>query len=772
MTAIHPVAACLITNDDYNPDEIKRLLASLDGVADHIFVSYNGQRGKLPWYKWTDIPVTYETTQWTDDFAAARNHSFSLVPRDEFEWYMWLDTDDIFVVDGDLDEMFESLDEMSRGIFLRYDYAIDPETGAVVVEQWRERFLSTKYEWTWRYPIHEVCIGAPNTQFAKRDDAHIEHLRKSGEERGARDRNRRIISKALRENPNEPRYLYYFAAETLALADSMEPGAERNEVIDASIQAFRKFIQSVHEVTDDVYMANTRIADLYRMKGDHNKAIDVDLQSIKFYPTWPDGFLGAAKSLMELKDWMRMEGFADLAIQAKKPTTTTSIESMNSSFTPYMLRGIARGEQGNLEGALEDLEKAREFWNPPGGDLDDRIEAIKKRLEGGVEDGTDLRLSLRNTRKEKSIAFYTNPLVEPWHPELEKISGAGGAETCIMRLAPRFAADGWRVAVYGTPGPYRGVHEGVEYWDSDEFSNEEEFSALITSRAPIMDPNPIGAKKIFLWMHDVNVGHALNETYANHDGIIALTHWHARHLNRLYGIPMENLLVIPNGIELDLFPREVALADRSAGHDPRFIYSSSPDRGLENLLHLWPSIRELFPGATLDIFYGWNIIDKLITGPNANPYLKMFKENIMYMIQALEPHGVTAHGRVPQSELAQHMLNVDVWAYPTDFMETFCITALEMQAAGVIPIVSELAGLTETVPNPRVRVDGWPKNVTYQRQFLDTLEATLSGEEVFGKQKYEGRLFAEQFSWDNVYDIWLSTLASAGVGAAEREVVA
>jgi hypothetical protein len=38
----------------------------------------------------------------------------------------------------------------------------------------------------------------------------------------------------------------------------------------------------------------------------------------------------------------------------------------------------------------------------------------------------------------------------------------------------------------------------------------------------------------------------------------------------------------------------------------QLIYASSYDRGLDNLLNLWPKIKAQVPQASLKIFYGWN----------------------------------------------------------------------------------------------------------------------------------------------------------------------
>lgn len=754
------VAACIIAGDAYNEEEVKKLLKSLEPHVAGIFVNYNGSKSKLNWQQFTSTPLVYKKFKWESNFSLARNQSFSLVPKDEFDWYMWIDTDDFLVGEpGAMDELLESLDEYTEGVFLRYAYAVDPDTGAVVVEQWRERILSTKVEWNWVYPIHEVCRSVSGVQYAKRDQLFIQHQRTDGEDRGARERNRKIIFKAAQENPEEPRYQFYLAGETLAEASTEDDPRRKAELIDMAIDAYETYRGMVTELTDDVYLATERMAELYRMKNDHGKALESDLECIAIYPEWPDGYVGAAKSCMELQDWPRMQAFARMATKCAKPSTAASIEPQMSGFTPMFLLAIATEELGDDKAALEYYKKARDIWRPGGasGDtLDEKISYLED-YEGSKDSDErwTLRKKLRGTKPEKSIAFYTQPIPEVWHPITFEQGGHGGAETCIIKLAPYFEADGWRTVVFGTPGEHRGIHEGVEWWNSDEYLPTEKFNTLISSRSVIpFDVKPIHDKS-FLWMHDVNIGEEDGKVFNNADKIIGLTNWHTNHLHNLYDIPRDKLVVVPNGVDISRFRKE----DWNKENKYKFIYSSSPDRGLDTVLGLWHIIKENIPEAELHIFYGWEIIDKI---SGRVPYLAEFKAKCIATIEANggESGGIFQHGRINQDALASHMNSCSIWLYPTDFMETFCITAVEMQLAGVIPLASNLAALNETI-NPDVpKVTGWPKNNGYQIEFLRVLNAMLQQDEWMAQAREENREYAEQFSWDNAYAKWNDLIRS------------
>src|ERR1041385_3562399 len=260
----------MILGDAYDRKELKVLAKSLKGAQiDKLFIAYNGKtRSSLGWYfdfmGEIGLPFKVEKFAWEDDFSVARQQSFDMVPKDEFQWIMWIDSDDELYAPTPLREIIDSVDEYSVGIFLRYDYAFDENNDRVIVEQWRERLLRSDVNWHWKHPIHEVCLGPPGTQFAKRDGAYIRHQRQSGQLHGARDRNRKIIAKAMRERPNEPRYKYYFAGETLALADEEEDWNKKVELANAAILAYKQYQQLAPDVTDDYYISQCRIAECYR----------------------------------------------------------------------------------------------------------------------------------------------------------------------------------------------------------------------------------------------------------------------------------------------------------------------------------------------------------------------------------------------------------------------------------------------------------------------------------------------------------------------------
>lgn len=763
------IALALITGDSWKKDEIKQLGASVAPFIDGLFVSYNGSSRRLPrWAKYfPGVPIEWGRFEWCDDFAAARNHSFSLIPKNEFDWVMWLDTDDVLVGGENIQSVIDSLDPYTDGVMLKYDYAVEPTTGVVVVEQWRERLLKLSSDWKWRYSIHEVAYAGLFTQMAHRDGVSVRHLRKSGEDRGARVRNRKILAREIKSPDCDSRYLFYYAAEAMS---AMTETSDRAEFIargEAAILAFRNYMQR-GEVNDDLYTANLRVAEIQYQLGRFNDAIDTNLQGIKLIPQWPDAYVGIAKAAMELSDWERMWSFADIALKMPANESTGARESLNAGFMPLLLRGIASHEMQNYESALADLSAARDIWEPPDGTLGKRIAEIEDTIAEGKPTAKELRKQLRGTRQDKSICFFTALIPDTWHPSTLAERGAGGAETMIMELAPRFAAEGWRTVVFGTPPKgSEGVYEGVEYWNMQDFRHDEPFTVFVSSRSARVLDQPIAAPTKLLWLHDVNGGPGNPAKLDAH--FVALSSWHAQHLMTLYGIEQDRMSVIPNGVDIGRWPDPRIDGRRS----PKFIYASSYDRGLETVVSLWPEIARFAPDAELDIYYGWHFIDKAIeANPDGTAGLQRLRNEIPQLIEYYNKAGigrVTEHGRVGPAALAEAHSAASFWLYPTSFMETNCITAVEMQAAGVLPLTSDLAALQETVAVPWLRLDGWPLNVDYQRRYLTQLEGLLLDDKQTEKlrelSRRQGRAHAERYHWDAIFPRWLQLLERLGVKA-------
>lgn len=180
----------------------------------------------------------------------------------------------------------------------------------------------------------------------------------------------------------------------------------------------------------------------------------------------------------------------------------------------------------------------------------------------------------------------------------------------------------------------------------------------------------------------------------------------------------------------------------------KLFWGSSYDRGLDVLLFMWPDIKKEYPEAELHICYGWNLFD---IANRTNPERMEWKKSVQRMMQA---DGIVHHGRVSQPELKKIREQCGIWAYPTYFTEINCITALECQSDGVVPVTMDLAALEETVGSG-VKVKGKITEMEVQEKYQKELISMMGDEQRWNKESKKGKKFAKKYHWDKLATKWI-----------------
>lgn len=296
----------------------------------------------------------------------------------------------------------------------------------------------------------------------------------------------------------------------------------------------------------------------------------------------------------------------------------------------------------------------------------------------------------------------------------------GGSETSIVHMARELAKLGHAVAVYAKVPGDGAVIDGVEYRHYHRFFQEgagARFDALISFRC--FEPFLLGrvAPRMIFWTGDAydqpaltHFGHqALQQ---NIDLILCVSNWQRQSFIDTFGLRPDKLVATRNGFCEALVP--------AASHRDwsRCAYSSTPFRGLEFLLRMFPHMRQRMPTMRLDVFssmkvYGW-------TG-------EADQQSFGALYKAAEQPGVTLHGSVPQPRLLEHLSRSGLFLYPNTFAETSCMAAIEAQACGSIVITTARGALSETVENGKTGIclRGEPAASDYQREFITTATQLL-----------------------------------------------
>jgi glycosyltransferase involved in cell wall biosynthesis/2-polyprenyl-3-methyl-5-hydroxy-6-metoxy-1,4-benzoquinol methylase len=330
--------------------------------------------------------------------------------------------------------------------------------------------------------------------------------------------------------------------------------------------------------------------------------------------------------------------------------------------------------------------------------------------------------SPENYGKGLDIVFFIGHGVEEWTPKSVETSGIGGSELMAIEMSKRLAGLGHSVRVYAGSDPVNeGIYDGVEYRTSNKYQDLECDVLVVSRRADMLaDHFNITAKIKLLWVHDTTPLAYTNELLLKADKILCLSEWHKQNVINVCNVHPEHILVTRNGIDISLFENKNIKRNKL-----KAINASSPDRSWPILLDIWPKIKAKVPQAELHLYYGfknWEFSARF-------DQLQMDLINrLKDQIKRLEPLGVVFHDRISQEELANEFLSAGVMLHPTFFTETFGITFVNAQAAGLKIVSSSIAALNEVVDDRGMLINGIWTDESYKNEFIEAAIKALTDE--------------------------------------------
>ena len=242
-------------------DELNNKIQKL--IADEIIIVDTGSTDKTKEIacKFTNKLYNFE---WIDDFAAARNYSFSKSTK---EFVMWLDADDIILSD-DIKKFIElknNLDSNIDTVMMKYNVQFDEDDNPIC-SYYRARLLKRKNNPLWSGPVHEVVTPYGNILYSEIAICHKKlHP-------GSIDRNVKIYDKFIKDgNKLSPRQEFYYAREL-----------SYNKRYKESIGMFNKFLNSKDGWVEDNIRACIDLANLYESIGSKDKILSTLFRSFEF----------------------------------------------------------------------------------------------------------------------------------------------------------------------------------------------------------------------------------------------------------------------------------------------------------------------------------------------------------------------------------------------------------------------------------------------------------------------------------------------------------
>jgi len=339
----------------------------------------------------------------------------------------------------------------------------------------------------------------------------------------------------------------------------------------------------------------------------------------------------------------------------------------------------------------------------------------------------------------KTLVFHTEFVFGIWDPKNPSLTQyVSGSEIMAKNLGIHLSKLGFKVFIFGNFVDFNYNYEckidGVEFLDNTKYKSWIEthyIDYLIVSRNPTNVYYLPNIQNVYLWIHDV---YPLFEFVQSHrtkfKGVFSLCNWHKKCIADEFSIPLNQIKVTRNAIDILRFQKDVEKTPL------RFIYSSSPDRGLSYLLQLFPKIVERYPEATLHIFCNHKFI--------SNSDLESIKKH----------DSIFLNKRVNQEQIAEEYLKSDFWFYPTGFTETYCITAVEAQAAGCMCVTLDIGSLKEIVGDRGIVLEGKISDKHIQNELLESIFKVIDNPELKNSYIKKGREWALKQTYESLAEEW------------------
>lgn len=282
------------------------------------------------------------------------------------------------------------------------------------------------------------------------------------------------------------------------------------------------------------------------------------------------------------------------------------------------------------------------------------------------------------------MKIHVHAEIAPWcRPLVPDGSIRSGTEDMAIRAAVACATLGHDVTFQG--GGWRGEHGGVSFLLDDDEAPASDLLLCVKGRAP-----QTAARARIFYSHGIE-----QPEHGGWSAIVAVSAYHAELLRRRF--PEERVVVITAG---STPPPAAGTASRD-----RFLYASSPDRGLHHLLRMWPAMWSEF-GRPLSITYDLRAVLRRTAHLPGR-----FGDRMRDIAARIDQPGIVVHGALDRADLGRLQLRSLALPYPLDplqpYSELYALSVMEACAAGVAPVLSPVDCFPSVYADVATFVDGY-----------------------------------------------------------------
>ena len=294
-------------------------------------------------------------------------------------------------------------------------------------------------------------------------------------------------------------------------------------------------------------------------------------------------------------------------------------------------------------------------------------------------------------------------------------------------------------------------HEFLNKYGDKSLLNQVQITTSVPEKIPLhptklnilWQKNSYDQPNIVPWMK-------VKENHKKYDWYVFNSHWNYEKFRMAFDIPTDRCHVIKNGA--------VAFPERKPykqGDPIRMLFHPTPWRGLNVILLAMQMVKN--PLIKLDVYSSCQVYGDDFATKNDHAYVGLYK-------QAAELPNVNYIGYKPNEYILKNLENYHIFAFPSIWEETFCISALEAMGAGLFTIVTNYGALFETCAE-------FPVYINYQKDFTKLAEQfahAIEGvaQELHTDGAYEHLQFQQKYvkrfyNWEGQAQKWNQFLQGA-----------
>lgn len=711
--------AMILKNEEHN---LPQLFDSIKGCFDQICVTDTGSTDNTKEVA-AQLGAEVHEFKWCDDFSKARNASYEPMKTD---YIMWMDGDDILEGTDEFKSWRDEIMHLADLWLSNYVYA-SRDDGSPACTFVRERVVKRSNNIKWKYFVHEGMVPGPNTKTQFIPSWRIRHKRTGADLENDRSRNISLFER--NKDKIDGRMLFYWGKELF----------EANKHLDAVRKLEDVLASSEPMEVHDRILSMQYLAMCYMHFNQFEKAISLALTGVQLAPQRAEFYTIIGDSYLKLNQFQNAIPFFEAGSNCVLPKGNGVISPIffhEDAYTFYPKNQLARihANLGNIDKAKDIAARAyAEHQHPESKGILDEVSRITQIVSG-----------IKTAIPCDDIVFSATPQSPyVWDGDEYRSKGMGGSETACIEMAEWIAKLSGRVVKVFNARPDIKSYNGVQYLPTAQLNhymaNNKPYLHIAWRHNVKLTDAPT-----FVWCHDL-ITPGIDQT-DNYIKAITLSHFHSDFMHNMQMVPYEKIHLSRNGIDPNRFAGPVVKKNPN-----KIVFPSSPDRGLDRAMLVLDRVRKEFPDIELHVFYGIEHLPQYGHKDLHDKLWKMFAERPW----------VKYHGKTEQGVLIEHFKEAVIWLHPCDFIETSCITAMEMIASGVYPVTRRLGGLKDTLKD--AENNGIATLINHDcvtpEEFYIYEQATL---EALREKRWEHPGFKffhpQSLSWQKVAMSWLSEL--------------